>query len=66
MYLSFVISFIFKFESPLLIFQFFDSSNFKYNSELICILIFFEFSGRAFGSGALHTNLLSSQGNYIL
>ena len=39
MYLSFVISFIFKFESPLLIFQFFDLSNFKYNSDLICILI---------------------------
>ena len=39
MYLSFDISSIFKFESPLLIFQFFDLSNFKYNSELICILI---------------------------
>ena len=70
MYLSFVISFIFKFESPLLIFQFFDLSNFKHNSELICILIvqffiFFEFSGSAFGSGALHNYLLSSQGNYF-
>ena len=39
MYLSFVISSILKFESPLLIVKFFDSSNFKYNSELICILI---------------------------
>ena len=52
MYLSFVISSIFKSESPLLIVKFFDSSNFKYNSELICILIcnfyFFEFSEACF------------------